>query len=221
MIFSESLKQEFINQEFNKDACFVFFDFDGTLTAKDSFMPFLKFCVGSWQYYFKLIIILPILVAYSLRLLANDKAKAIVLKWFLGGWNKDKLNSLAIQFVNQEIPKFLLDVGMQKLHYHQKQGHYCILVSASPELYLVEWAKSQGFDSILGTQLEFIDNKLTGEITGKNCFGDEKVVRINAEFGEKCWSNSVVYSDSKVDMPMLKRASKGYILENNVFVPIS
>lgn len=219
MILSKRLI-EYSKSQKNENDCFVFFDFDGTLTTKDSLMPFLKFCVGSFQYYLKLLVISPVLVMYLIGLLANDKAKVILLKYFLGGWHKDKLENLAQQFVEQKIPHLLFDIGINKLYEHQKCGHYCILVSASPELYLVKWAQQQGFDAIFGTQFELKNHKFTGQFIGKNCFGSEKVSRINEQLGPECWRNSIAYSDSRVDMPMLKQVTSGYLLEDDKFVMV-
>ena len=169
---------------------FAFFDFDGTLTRSDTFMPFLHHCAG-WRYYPKLLLVAPVLAGYLTKLVANDVAKEAVLT-----------------------------EGMQKLHEHRQQGHYCILVSASPELYLTEWAKQQGFDGILGTRLAVSDGRLTGKLSGSNCFGEEKVVRIETEYGKNCWRDSFAYSDSATDMPLLKRAANGFLWNKHTFQQI-
>ena len=198
---------------------FAFFDFDGTLTRSDTFMPFLHHCAG-WRYYPKLLLVAPVLAGYLTKLVANDVAKEAVLTAFLRGCTEAKLEKAACTFVMQELPHRLLPEGMQKLHEHRRQGHYCILVSASPELYLTEWAKQQGFDGILGTRLAVSDGQLTGKLSGRNCFGEEKVVRIEAEYGAGCWQNSFAYSDSDTDMPLLKRAANGFLWNKHTFQQI-
>lgn len=198
---------------------FAFFDFDGTLTRSDTFMPFLHHCAG-WRYYPKLLLVAPVLAGYLTKLVANDVAKEAVLTAFLRGCTETRLEKAACTFVAQELPRRLLSEGMQKLHEHQQQGHYCILVSASPELYLTEWARQQGFDGILGTRLAVSDGRLTGKLSGRNCFGEEKVVRIETEYGQDCWRDSFAYSDSVTDMPLLKRAANGFLWKKHIFQQI-
>lgn len=198
---------------------FAFFDFDGTLTRSDTFMPFLHYCAG-WRYYPKLLRVAPVLAGYLTKLVANDVAKEAVLTAFLRGCTETQLEKAACTFVQQGLPHRLLPEGMQKLYEHRQKGHYCILVSASPELYLTEWAKQQGFDGILGTRLAVSDGRLTGKLSGRNCFGEEKVVRIEAEYGQNCWCNSFAYSDSVTDMPMLQRAAHGFLWHKQTFQPI-
>lgn len=214
MILSKRLQQR------EKDVPFAFFDFDGTLTTKDSFMPFLKYCVGSTQYYLKLIPILPILVGYLVGWIKNDRAKEIVLTHYLKGWSLATLETQSQGFNNEILPSMLLEEGLNALKHYQKQGYYCVLVSASPELYLKYWVEKYGFDGLIGTQLAFDNGILTGKLQGKNCFGEEKVKRIEAEFGIECWKNSVAYSDSKVDLPMLIQAEQGFLLVNQQFQKI-
>ena len=54
----------------------VFFDFDGTITTKDSLAEFIKYAVGTKKYYLGLLIQSPMLIAFKLKLMANDKAKS-------------------------------------------------------------------------------------------------------------------------------------------------
>lgn len=212
MIISERLKQ---GRDPNQ--AIVYFDFDGTLTTKDSFMPFLRHCVGNTHYYLKLLRVAPTLAGYLLGWIKNDIAKQNVLSAYLKDWQKADLQQKANIFANEHIVKMQLSQGMQKLHEHQQKGDYCILVSASPELYLLPWAKQHGFDGLLATNLQYIHDKLTGQIVGKNCFGEEKVLRIEQEYGADCWINSYAYSDSKVDLPMLLKVNHGFLLIGNQF----
>lgn len=197
------------------DKTIVYFDFDGTLTTKDSLMPFLKYCVGSVQYYAKLLIVSPILIGYLLKIIPNDVAKERVISSFLRGWSQKSIQEKAAQFARSCIPNFLLDVGMEKLKEHQARGDYCVLVSASPEIYLCIWSMLQGFDKTIATRFEFQDGIFTGKLLGKNCFGQEKVERIELELGEGCWVDSFAYSDSVVDMPMIQKSRFGFLLNKD------
>lgn len=208
------------NPQSDNSKIFAFFDFDGTLTSGDSLMPFLKYCVGSKIFYFKLVLLAPTLLGYFAKLIANDKAKEKVISTYIGGWHQDKLTILANAFCNEVLINMQRKSGMEKLNYHKKKGHYCVLVSASPELYLLPWAKLHGFNAIIATKLTFDNNLLTGELSGDNCYGEKKVKRIVELFGGNCWQNSFAYGDSTADLPMLKKAGEAYLLKNKIFKKI-
>lgn len=193
----------------------AFFDFDGTLTTGDTLMPFLKFVVGKPVYYIKLLMISPVLVAYFLKLLRNDVAKQWVLKWYLSGYKLDTLFALGDEFSRDVIPKMLRPEGMERFRWHQGQGHECILVSASLDVYLASWSVSAGFDALLCSQLDSNSGVVSGDLYGDNCFGEEKVARIKEWLAGRKPEETFAYGDSSGDMPMLKLVSNGYFLRNS------
>ena len=96
---------------------------------------------------------------------------------------------------------------MQRLQWHKKQGHRCILVSASLEIYLRPWATKLGFSYILGSRLEQIDNNRTsGKLLGENCFGPEKMRRIESLLGPRDGYTLYAYGDSRGDKELLSAA---------------
>lgn len=62
---------------------FAFFDFDGTLTVKDSLLPFLRKVSGSSTFYKKILCHSPVLLGYLLKFIENHRAKEIILSSFL------------------------------------------------------------------------------------------------------------------------------------------
>ncbi|MCK0769399.1 HAD-IB family hydrolase [Chromohalobacter canadensis] len=195
----------------------AFFDFDGTLTTGDTLMPFLKFVVGKPTYYAKLALLSPVLGAYYAKLLRNDIAKQIVLKQYLGGYHIDELFRFGERFSEEVIPTMLRLEGMERLRWHQAQGHECVLVSASMNVYLESWAKRERFSDVICTALE-VGQKghVSGKIQGKNCHGDEKARRIVVS---KLNSRRLTYAygDSKGDWPMLKLVDHGFVFERGAF----
>nr|CDQ32815.1 HAD hydrolase, family IB [Virgibacillus halodenitrificans] len=195
----------------------AFFDFDGTLTTGDTLMPFLKFVVGTPAYYGKLSLLSPVLGAYYAKLLRNDIAKQIVLKQYLGGYHIDELFTLGERFSEEVIPTMLRPEGMERLRWHEAQGHECVLVSASMNVYLTSWAKREHFSEVICTALE-VGKKghVSGRIQGKNCHGEEKVRRIVlSNFNSR--RLTYAYGDSKGDLPMLKLVDHGFVFERGVF----
>lgn len=200
----------------------AFFDFDGTLTTGDTLMPFLRFVAGDVVYYTKLALVSPILAAYFAGVLRNDIAKQIVLKVYIGGYQYDKLEAKGRLFADEALPTMLRRVGMERLQWHQDRGHRCVLVSASFGVYLRYWAEKQGFTSIISSQLDVTsDNRVSGRIKEKNCYADEKVIRIEKWIQQYGAGETYAYGDTSGDYPMLKRMDYSWILRNDRFVNIN
>jgi phosphatidylglycerophosphatase C len=192
----------------------AFFDFDGTLTTGDTLMPFLKYVVGTPAYYAKLALVSPILAAYFAKILRNDIAKQIVLKQYLAGYHIDELFKLGKRFSQEVIPTMLRPEGMARLRWHQEQGHECVLVSASLDVYLNSWAKAEQFSEVICTSLQVSGREVLGKIVGENCYGTEKVTRIEYWQPERESRKRYGYGDTRADIPMLTHVDFGYLWDN-------
>ena len=186
------------------------FDFDNTLTRRDSLLPFLQIAVGKWQFWWGIFVMIPVLARYALKLIPNWRAKEALLTYFLSGRPEKRLCQVAQNFAVKEIPKLLRPEAVQRLHWHQEQGHKTVLVSASLEAYLLPWAEAMGFDLATGTQLEVQNERLTGRILGKNCYGREKVERLRGMLGNLNQYCIYAYGDSRGDKELLATATFPY-----------
>lgn len=187
------------------------FDFDGTLTRRDTMFPFLLHVVG-WGAFVRYVFMLtPTLVGYKLGMTRNDVAKEKVFIRFLSGMNKDALQDKAKQFAAKELPALLRADAMQRLAWHKQQKHRCIVISASLEHYLRPWAIQAGFDDVIATQLETLQSgDVTGKLSGENCFGVEKVRRLEAMLGNRMSYTLYAYGDSRGDRELLSFADYPY-----------
>jgi HAD superfamily hydrolase (TIGR01490 family) len=197
----------------------AFFDFDGTLTRRDSLLPFLRMVAGTPLFVARLVLLSPVLTAYAAKLIRNDVVKEIVLARFLEGMDRDELRQLGRKFASERLTGLLRPAGLERLRWHQAQKHVCVLVSASLDVYLEPWARDMGFDDWITSGLETdIAGRVIGRLSGGNCFGEEKVRRIKEWLTGKEISQCYAYGDSPGDLPMLKMANEGYLLSNQNFV---
>lgn len=182
----------------------AFFDFDGTLTTRDSLLPFLYFVRGP-RLVLALFPALPALSGYATGLIDRDQVKETVLTHTLAGLPYSRLAAYGERFAQEKIPHLLRPETMAKLSEHQRLGHLCVLVSASLEAYLKPWAKAAGFAFCLASRLETdAQGCITGRLRGKNCRGEEKVRRIRhliARLGTP--AKTYGYGDSPGDQAML------------------
>lgn len=197
----------------------AFFDFDGTLTTGDTFMPFLRQLQGAASYYRKLAALSPVLAGYLVRMVPNDVAKTRVLQRFVKGMPRDRLFSAGDAFCHT-LPALLRPEGIELLQWHQSQGHRCVLVSASLDVYLQCWASRHEFDHVISTELDYVEGVATGHILGNNCHGEEKSLRICRWLNGVRPSATYAYGDTKGDLPMLQQADQGFLWNGRKFVAV-
>ena len=180
------------------------FDFDGTLTTRDSLFPFLRFYSGWPTFAVKVVRLSPLLLGYAMRLIRNDTAKEMTLIAFLRGAPMSDVESAGAEFSAKALPRLLRGAALRRLEWHRSQGHRCILLSASLELYLRPLAKAVGFDDVSGSILEVApEGVVTGRLVGGNCRGQEKVRRLTQLLGQPGHFILYSYGDSSGDRPLL------------------
>ncbi|MGA9666285.1 MAG: HAD-IB family hydrolase [Gallionella sp.] len=187
------------------------FDFDGTLTRRDTLLPFLLHTLGAPAVARHGLVLLPTLTAYGLRLIRNDVAKQRVLVRCLSGMHADELQQHADRFAASVLPGLLRQEALQRLAWHRQQGHRCVVISASLELYVRPWALASGFDDVIATRLETLpDGCVTGRLSGANCYGPEKVRRLETLMGPRPGYTLYAYGDSRGDSELLSASDHAY-----------
>ena len=192
------------------------FDFDGTLTQGDTMVPFLLHVVGMNHFVRNALVLFPTLAGYGLGIIPNNLAKQRVIRRFFAGLPIATLRNKATDFVEYQLPKLIRQEATQRFAWHKQQGHRCIVISASLELYVRPWALKAGFDDVLATQLETRpDGSVSGNLLGENCFGSEKVKRLDTLLGAR--SNYILYAygDSRGDKELLSVADYAYYRKMN------
>jgi HAD-superfamily subfamily IB hydrolase, TIGR01490 len=184
------------------------FDFDGTITSRDTLLPFLIYSAGTGPALRKLSKLSPGLIGYLLNLVSRQEIKERVLKRFFGGMPMSQLCELGEAFSKSDILKKLVYVkALKRLDWHRRQKHRCVLVSASIDAYLEPWSKHMGFDDLVCSKME-VDQYgiVTGNLQGNNCWGEEKVIRLVELLGPREGYTLYAYGDSRGDHAMLDLA---------------
>jgi len=187
------------------------FDFDGTLTTQDTLPKFIKFAVGWRVYFFKLILFSPIFLLFKLKLISNHVAKQKLISFFFKNWREEKFKQIANSFSSNKIDLILRDDIYNLFLKHIENNDKVIVVSASIECWLKPWCIKHDVD-ILSTKLEFKDGLVTGKFINKNCFGIEKVNRIDCFIDIKKFDKIFAYGDSSGDEQMLKIATHSHMV---------
>ena len=183
------------------------FDFDGTLTRKDTFLEFIKFSKGKWRFYFGFLLFSPLLVAMKLKLLPNGKIKQCIFSYFYKGVSIEKFNNWCQGF-SPEIDKIIRPKVLETLKSNKNK---VIIISASVENWIRPWAEKTGVEAILATKIETDNNDLlTGKFLTKNCYGEEKVNRLLSAFPNRSEYTLIAYGDSRGDRELIEFADEGF-----------
>lgn len=190
-----------------RDQAIVAFDFDGTLTVRDSFTAFLRWRAGAGGWFGGLARMAPDLATY-VGDRDRGRLKAASVREFLKGTPRAQLQADAEAFAGQVWPGFIRYDALACWKDWGQRGAYRVIVTASPETTVAPFARRLGAEALLGTPLVFDgDDRVTGAFAGPNCRGEEKVRRLRAAFGEEM-ALAAAYGDTTGDTEMLAIADE-------------
>ena len=187
----------------------VLLDFDGTLTTHDTLIQFIRFYVGDLRYLLGLFVLSPTLLAYKLKILSNQKTKEKVIKYFFGGTKENDFKNAAKKYSLNHIDSIMRPKALDKIKWHKDNGHKLVIVSASIECWLKPWCDKHNIE-LIATKLEIKNNTITGNLYTKNCYGEEKIKRINQQYTLKKFDYIYAYGNSRGDKEMLEIAAESY-----------
>lgn len=176
------------------------FDFDGTIYDGDSSVDFFIFILRKYPI---CSIILPrfmyCVVAYKLKRCTKEQLKECFFSFLR-----------FVKDVDYEVECFWKVNGKKFYKWYIERDHkHDVIISASPEFLIRPIVEQYGVYAVIATHVD----KKTGRFIGKNCYGEEKVLRLKNELGSKIQVETF-YSDSKSDLPLAKIAEKAYFVNN-------
>jgi len=188
----------------------VAFDFDGTLTIRDSYTAFLKWRAGPRRYVRGMIRLAPAALAYLFHR-DRGRIKAAATREFLRGVPRQTLEADARTFAEKFSRSLLRPDAVATWKRWRGEHVRLVIVTASPEMIVAPFARGLGADALIGTELAFdAQDRVTGGFATPNCRGPEKVVRLKAAFGPEVELRAA-YGDTGGDREMIAAAEiKGY-----------
>lgn len=195
----------------------AYFDFDGTITYRDTLMPFLRYTVGNFTIIKNLPYLICIAMRYLCKNLTNEQAKQLTLIRLLSGKEYNYIDAKAKNFALTKLHKYINPVVYAKVEWHREHHNKIILVSANLAIYLRHWCKLHKIDAVIATEVEVVQSKLTGKLATRNCYAQEKVNRINQYLTEHDlnFDYAFAYGNSAGDYQMLNMAQEGYWIKGD------
>ena len=202
----------------------VAFDFDGTLTVRDTVWPFISLLVPKRKV---LKVFASDLVRNLRAVIARDRdfLKLNVLAKSLEGISVEKANNIAEKYADHVLKYWMRSDTCARLRWHQKAGHTVVIVSASFESYLGPVAHRIGVEHVLASRLEVQADSddgqsFSGKLFGENCRGVEKIQRFRE------WSSAqsglvfrYAYGDSAGDQELLNASGEAIWVKHETLHP--
>jgi len=182
------------------------FDFDGTLTHKDSVVTFLKWKAGPAAFYAKLLQ-RPQYLWGMIAARSRGESKLAMINWVLGETVDVEFEEAVQSFFEAHKSSLLRPDALKAWETHAKLGHERVIVTGAMETLVQPFASHLGANRVIGTRVGFdpVNKRLLSE--SPNCIREQKVLRLREVYGEDV-SLIAAYGDTKGDFEMLKIAQQ-------------
>lgn len=182
------------------------FDFDGTLTTRDTLLEFIRFARGGRALWCGMLRFSPLLVLMKAGLYPNWRVKEKVFSHFFKGVSIDEMDEFCRNFAREK-RHLLRPEGLKMIEKARHEGATVLIVSASVDNWVAPFFENV---TVIGTRIEIENNRVSGRFLTKNCYGEEKVNRIHALFPDRENYKLIAFGDSRGDKEMLEEADEAY-----------
>ena len=192
------------------------FDLDGTLTWRDTLLPFLlgfvrrrpHRAVGLWR--------LPLALARYWQDRDRGALKSSVIRMLMRNEKRAVLDAWAQSFVAELKPKQRFrPLALAVVEAHRGAGDHLVLLSASPDLYVPKIGQLLGFERTLCTELEWQGERLDGRLKSPNRRGEEKLHCLAWLREQYPGSQVIAYGNSASDLDHLRQADRALLVNGD------
>lgn len=193
------------------------FDLDGTLTYRDTFVPWLLgFVAHHPSRWWRLLAFLPIGVAIACGVRDRGRLKSWLLRAFAGGVDSAVLDRWSATHVQHVVSSQLRPGAVEALRAHQTAGDHVILLSASVDAYVPRIGSLLGITEVICTGVRWHeDGRLDGRLTTANRQGEEKAVvlrTLRERFPGRVFA---AYGNTTGDLPHLRLVERPLLVNGN------
>jgi HAD superfamily hydrolase (TIGR01490 family) len=184
------------------------FDLDNTLIAGDSDYSWGEFLVAQGKVdsdYYRVM---------NDRFFADYEAGRLDINAYLqfsleplSNITRAELSQLHEKFMAEVISPMMLDKAQGLLEKHRRAGDKLLVITSTNRFIVEPICKALGIDQVIATELEIVDGRYTGNISGVPSYREGKVERLNnwLTANRQDIDDSYFYSDSINDLPLLEK----------------
>lgn len=181
------------------------FDFDGTLTKHDSFVPFLRFAFSRRYFLRRMLRMSGPSLRCLQKQLTRDELKEQLITTFLTGVEETWVIQKAEEYCDKYWARLMRPAGLLAVAAEVSNHAEVTLCSASPMVVLRPFAQRLGV-KLIGTELEVKNGIFTGRISGHNCRCAQKIHRLQDVYGDLTRYHLRAWGDTRGDYELLTAA---------------
>ena len=187
------------------------FDLDRTLTKRGCFTAFIFYAARKRpRRFLSLPHIFFAVIAHALGFYERDDVKLLMWRKVVGGLPHEIAVAMGKTFTHKWIQNELRKQTYAIIKKHREAGDRLILATAAMDIIADPFGQILGFDEIICTRTGWTaDNRVSGHFDGKNCYGEEKLRRVQLTTRDFTFSQSTAYSDHITDLRLLLWAKNG------------
>lgn len=186
------------------------FDFDNTLTTRDTFLDFMWAYMGHRRFLSRLPKFLPPYLGFKVGLLPRDSAKESTFFHLLAGEPKTDIDAFAKHYCATRLPELMNPEALKTLERHKALNHRIVIASASLDIWLKPLAESLAVELVC-TETEVVEGRLSGKFRTPNCNFEEKVRRLSVATDLSTYNKIFAYGDGPGDQAILDIATNPYL----------
>jgi phosphatidylglycerophosphatase C len=192
------------------------FDLDGTLTWRDTLLPYLAGYVKRRpRRLWRLAVLIPAVLRY-----ARDKdrgaLKSAVIRVVMGGEPRNAVAAWTDAFVASMKPRHLFrPTALAVLEAHRNAGDTLILLSASPDLYVPRIGELLGFERTVCTEVKWRGDVLDGGLQTQNRRGEEKSRCLSSLRIQYPGVPVIAYGNSASDLDHMREADRALLVNGD------
>jgi phosphatidylglycerophosphatase C len=193
------------------------FDLDGTLTHRDTLLPFLAgYLAGHPARLRRLLSLGPAVLGYALGGRDRGLLKSRAIRAVMAGDARPLVEGWAERFVADLKPRGAFRAtGLAVLEAHRRAGDRLVLLSASPDLYVPLIGRLLGFERTVCTEIRWNGDILDGTLRTPNRRGEEKVACLERLREDYAHAPVTAYGNSLSDIPHLALAERALLVNGN------
>jgi phosphatidylglycerophosphatase C len=192
------------------------FDLDGTLTWRDTLLPYLLGYLGRRPHRVLGFWRAPFALYRYWRDRDRGALKSQVIRMAMKGEDRSVLDSWAKSFVAGLKPKHRFrPIALGVLEAHRASGDRLVLLSASPDLYVPLIGQMLGFERTLCTEIQWQGERLDGTLKTPNRRGEEKLHCLNWLREQYPGVPVIAYGNSASDLDHMRQADRALLVNGD------
>lgn len=192
------------------------FDLDGTITSRDTLLPYLAGYLRAhpgiawrlWRLPFSLL-------RYAVGLSDRGRLKSTLIRQVMGGASRTEIDAWTRHFCESMLPRLLNPGALAAIRRHRDAGDRLVLLSASVDLYVPAIGMRLGFEETVCTGVAWSGDALDGSLTTPNRRGAEKtrcVERLRQRFPAHRFA---AYGNARSDFAHLRIVEEPLLVNAN------